>query len=255
MSCIAKCRIFIPAVLGCLGITEAQTADLAYPGSVPVRSASASPGGFYFGNRQMIGTADDTTFRTGGGTTEFVSSYDFAGYTAIVLGYSFGRQFGYVSPRIEVEGSFGNLSVDRHSVTTNGVRRLVDSTDSFGELQTLTGLVNGYLDFNLGAITREKADGILSKLSPYIGGGIGVTHATLKRQGTSSTGVVLDDSDARMTWQASFGVSYRIFDRTTVEVGFRHQRTENLSFVARDGAVSETRLVNNLVTLGARRQF
>ena len=95
----------------------------------------------------------------------------------------------------------------------------------------------------------------LARLSPYVGGGIGISQVTLRRQGISATGVVMDGSDTRLTWQLSAGVSYAIFDKTAFELGYRHMRTSGLEFEARDGTVSKTDLVNNMVTVGIRRSF
>jgi len=68
-------------------------------------------------------------------------------------------------------------------------------------------------------------------------------------------GVVIDSSDTRLTWQVSAGISCELFERTQLEIGYRHQRTEGLSFTARDGTVSSTDLVSNMVTMGIRRSF
>jgi opacity protein-like surface antigen len=227
--------------------------------SPPPQIATGQPildsGGFYIGGRQMLGVTQDTRFKTDDGNTSFKSRYEFGRYTGAVLGYSFGPMFGYVSPRIELEGSFGNLSVDRHTVTSLGAQLGDGKTDSFGELRTRTGLVNGYLDTNLGRMIGATPDSLLWRIKPFVGAGVGASHVTLRRQGVSYTGVVMDGSDTRMTWQVSVGIGYQIFDRTTLDIGFRHQRTEGLSFTARDGTSSKTDLVNNLVTVGLRRSF
>jgi opacity protein-like surface antigen len=58
-----------------------------------------------------------------------------------------------------------------------------------------------------------------------------------------------------MTWHVSAGVSYKLWDNVALELGVRHMRTEGLSFTARDGTVSKTDNINNLVTVGVRRSF
>jgi opacity protein-like surface antigen len=203
----------------------------------------------------MLGITQDTQFKADDGDTSFKSRYEFGRYTGAVLGYGFGPIFGYVSPRIELEGSFGNLSVDKHTVTSLGAQLGGAKADSFGDLRTRTGLVNGYLDTNLGQIIGARPDSLLWRIKPFAGAGVGASHVTLRRQGVSDTGVVMDGSDTRVTWQVSAGIGYQIFDRTTLDIGFKHQRTDGLSFTARDGTSSKTDLINNLVTVGVRRSF
>lgn len=234
----------------------AMSADL------PPRTAPPPPpafvalqtGGFYVGTRQALSFAEPTTFTSSGGSTSFETRYETGRQMSLIAGYGFVPMFGLVSPRVELEASFGNPSVDKHTVRRGGADASQSETDSFGELRSYTGLLNGYLDFNLARAGFGNAPW-LARLSPYVGGGIGMSQVTLRRQGISATGVVMDGSDTRLTWQLSAGVSYAIFDKTTFELGYRHMRTSGLEFEARDGTVSKTDLVNNMVTVGIRRSF
>jgi opacity protein-like surface antigen len=251
--------LLIASAAGVIATAPALAADLpARSGAVappPVAQTPWATQGFYFGGRQMLGATGETRFETAGGGSRFDSRYEFGRYTGAAIGYSFGPMMGAFRPRVELEGSFGTLAVDRHKITTAGVTQTADRTDSFGELRTTTGLVNAFADINLGALTGARPDSLLWRITPYLGAGIGASQVTLRRQGISGTGVVMDGSDTRMTWQVSAGIGYQIFERTTFDIGFRHQRTEGLQFTARDGTASKTELVNNLVTIGIRRQF
>jgi opacity protein-like surface antigen len=205
--------------------------------------------GFYIGGRQGLSFSDGTSFATDGGSTGFQTEYSFGRQFGAVAGYSFGPLFGPVSPRFEIEGSYGEFSVDEHTV--NGL--VVGSTDSFGDLTQITGLANVFLDFNLGQTGFGSE--FMSRLTPFIGVGVGYSEVELSRQGVSATGVVIDGRDAGMTWQVSAGVSYLIWEKTQIELGYRHMRTEDLEFTSEDGTVSSTDVINNLVTLGLRRSF
>jgi opacity protein-like surface antigen len=255
---VSQRRIILASTISLLGVTEALPADIGRRAPLPAPATVQTQGatsGLYFGGRQMLGVTGDTKFRTDDGDVAFKSKYEFGRYTGVVLGYSFGPVLGFVSPRIEVEGSFGTLSVDKHTVTVLGIQQAASKTDSFGELRTTTGMVNGFLDTNVGQIMGAGPDSILWRIRPFVGAGVGASHVTLRRQGVTGTGVVMDGSDTRMTWQFSAGIGYQLFDRTTLDIGFRHQRTDGLSFTARDGTNSKMGLVNNLVTVGIRRQF
>lgn len=258
---VTRLLISLASLVSLAALAPALSADLRpRPNSLPpppppavALTPWAAPG-FYFVGRQMLGVTDNTAFQSGAGASLFDTRYEFGRHTGAAVGYAFAA-FGAFRPRVELEGSFGTLSVDRHTVTNGGVTQAADKADSFGDLRSTTGLFNAFVDGNLGAIAGARADSMLWRITPFVGAGVGATQATLRRQGVSATGVVMDGSDTRMTWQVSAGVGYQILDRTTVEVGYRHQRTEGLTFTARDGTQSRADLVNNLVTIGVRRQF
>jgi opacity protein-like surface antigen len=237
-----------------LVIMPAAAADLPSQRRLPPAPEPAAPpswGSFYIGTRQGFSFTDSTRFASGAGTTVFDTRYDAGRQLGVVAGYAFAPMFGPVSPRLELEGSYGNPGVKDHKV--NGVATL--GVDSFGELRSYTGLLNGYLDFNLGHTGFGRGNKWLARLTPFVGAGIGVSQVSLRKQGVSATGVLMDGTDTRMTWQVSAGVSYRIWDRTQLEIGYRHMRTEGLEFAARDGTTAKTDLTNNIVTVGVRRSF
>lgn len=221
----------------------------------PPTFVTLQQGGIYFGMRQGLSLTDKTKFSSAAGATNFETTYDLGRQLGGIVGYSFGPVFGGISPRIELEGSYGNPGVGKHTVRQNGADISPGKTDSFGEMRSYTGLVNGFLDFNLGQTGITANMPWLAKLTPFIGAGVGVSQVTLRRQGISATGVLMDGTDTRMTWHASAGISYAIFDKTNLEIGYRHMRTEGLEFEARDGTKSKTNLVNNMMTVAIRRTF
>jgi opacity protein-like surface antigen len=238
-------------------IGTAHTADLLSPYRAPPTPIFAPTlSGFYIGGRQGLSVSDKTKFSsaTGGGTS-FETTYELGRQMGLVGGYSFGPMFGIVSPRLEIEGSFANPEVRSHTTVQGGVNISQGKTDSFGSLVSYTGLANAYLDLNLGRSGFGQGNSWMAKITPFIGAGIGASNVTLRKQGISATGVTMDSSATRLTWQISTGISYQIFEKTQLEIGYRHQRTEGLSFTSRDGTVSKTNLVNNMVTMGIRRSF
>jgi opacity protein-like surface antigen len=246
----------LPACL--LQLQPAAAADIGRP--VNREAPRTAPvfvqqGGFYFGGRQGIGTTRDTRFAIDDGDTSFKSQYGLGLRGGAAIGYDFGPVLGFVSPRIELEAGYSSLSVKKHTVTQAGVNISPGGTDSFGDVRSTTGLVNGFLDVNMGQIAGARPDSMLWRIKPFVGGGVGLSQVRLSRQGVTDTGVVMDGSSTKMTWHASVGVGYQVWDNMTVEVGYRHIRTEGLSFTARDGTSSKTDLVNNLLTLGIRRSF
>ncbi len=233
----------------------AASADLSIFPTISPLTPAMRTSGFYIGARQGIGTTDKTKFSTNGGRTSFTTDYDVALRNSGMLGYNFGPVAGIFSPRLEIEAGYMNQSVNKHSVSARGVTLTPGSKDSFGDLKSLSALTSGYLDLNLDKLSGAPAGSWMARLKPFVGGGVGVSQVTARRQGVSSTGVVMDDSDTRMSWHASAGLGYQMSDTTVAEVGFRHLRTEGLTLTARDGTRSKNDLVNNLVTLGIRKSF
>jgi opacity protein-like surface antigen len=138
----------------------------------------------------------------------------------------------------------------------------VPSIDSFGDLRSFGAFGSAYLDFNLGTLFGSG----LSAITPFIGGGIGFAQVELRKQGISAdgVGVVIDDEDSQVAYHLSAGVGISLsglgfgnalFDRTTLELGYRHLQVQDLEFTARDGTTSETDVTKNLFTVGVRRQF
>jgi opacity protein-like surface antigen len=251
-------RFTAAIIVNLILISAAMAAEVAKPATrspIFAPQAIANSGGFYIGGRQGIGTTSDTRFATDDGDTSFKSQYGLGLRSGLMIGYSFGPVLGFVSPRIEIEGGYSSLSVKKHAVTQGGVNISPGGTDSFGDVRSIAGLVNGFLDINMGQVAGARPDSMLWRIKPFIGGGIGLSQVKLSRQGITDTGVVMDGSSTKMTWHASAGIGYQVWDNVTVEVGYRHIRTEGLSFTARDGTSSKTDLVNNLLTVGIRRSF
>jgi len=172
--------------------------------------------------------------------------------------YSFGPVFAGLTPRVELEAGYGTASIDTHTI--NGVE--IDSADSFGDVRTYQGYVNGYFDLDLGAMFGTA--GPLSAITPYLGGGVGFANVELKKQGVSATGVVMDDDDTAFAYHLDAGIGIRLdhlglstslFENTTFEVGYRYTDVSGVNLTARDGTESDTDYTSNMVTFGLRRQF
>lgn len=236
-----------------LGLTTATAADMAGPAraSFAPLAAPAGPAGFYFGTRNGFGGARDTRFDVGAGAVNVTNQYEMGFYNGLMIGYNFGPVLGGVGLRGELEFGRSQFSIKTHTV--NGAR--VASIDSFGDLRSYGGFANAFLDFNLATLAGVPADSLLARITPYVGGGIGYSQVELRRMGVTATGVIMDDSDGRFAYNLAAGVGISIFERTTLEIGYRYLAVPDLQFVARDGTRTRTSAAANMVTLGMRRQF
>jgi hypothetical protein len=244
----------VPATSLAADIVNAPSARVAAPASF-----NQPAGGIYFGMRSGLGKAEDTSFSSAAGGT-IDTQYDWGSYKGGFVGYRFGPLFGSaVSSRLELEVGVGNFSVDTHA--RNSVQQ--DSIDSFGSLDTISGFANGYFDFDLARLTGMG--GPLAAVRPFVGGGVGAANVTLKKQGVSATGTLIDSSDTRFAYHLSAGVGIDIsgigFVRNTwlnnsvLEIGYRRMEVPDLTFTARDGTSSSTSFAANMVTFGLRRNF
>jgi hypothetical protein len=254
LTSIVVLAAFVPATSFAADIGSAPPARVAAPASV-----HQPAGGIYFGMRSGLGQAEDTSLSSAAGGA-FDTQYDWGSYSGGFVGYRFGPLFGSpISTRLELEAGVGNFSVDTH--TRNGVTQ--DSIDSFGSLRTISGFANGYFDLDLG-----RAIGIggpLGAVRPFVGGGVGAANVTLKKQGVSATGTLIDSSYTLFAYHLSAGIGIDIsgigfvrntmFNNSVLEIGYRRMEVPDLAFTARDGTSSSTSFAANMVTFGLRRNF
>jgi opacity protein-like surface antigen len=210
--------------------------------------------GFYIGSLSQVNFLDNTDFDVVG--TGISTDYDAGYYTSLRAGYNFGSM-GFVSPRMELELGYGSASVDEHRVSGLGG---VGGIDSFGDARSFQGYVNGYLDIPLGA------DGFISGITPFVGGGVGFMNLELRKQGIAGVATLMDDNDTNFAYHLDAGVGIdlqsiglftntRLFEKTTFDIGYRFTAADDFEFTARDGTSSSTDFRSHAVTFGFRKQF
>lgn len=132
-----------------------------------------------------------------------------AGYQVFgALGYAFAR-----SLRLEGEVAYRNNELDNFQALGPGP----------GDVSALSGMFNAWWDFN-----RE------GQVSPYIGGGIGLTrvNAEIATDAGAPFQIAIDDADLGFSWQGGAGVAFEVFRGIDLDVGYRYLRTPNLDFAA-----------------------
>lgn len=234
-------------------VSVASAADMVPPMQPPAVEDNGM--GFYIGSLSSINFLKHTNFDVGGVNVN--TKYDTGYYTAIRGGYNFGS-YGFVAPRVELELGYGSASVDEHRVTGLGG---VGSIDSYGDANSIQGFVNGYLDIPLAPAGET---GILSVFTPYVGGGVGAINVKLRKQGVGGIGTLIDDDDTAFAYHLDAGVGINLqsvfsgsslFEKTSLDIGYRYTAADNLDFTARDGSRSSTDFTTNAITIGLRKQF
>lgn len=192
---------------------------------------------WYVGARIGAAFADDTSFNTLG--TVVTNSYDTGYVFSGAIGYEFGTD-SPISARLEGELGYTAFDIDAHSVA--GVGNF-SGGNAFGETTALYGLVNGFLDYNLGVIT------------PFVGAGVGYANVDFSGHGTTPTGIVMNNDSSGLAWQVSAGAAYALTENTKLDFGYRYQEFQNVDLTAVDGTTSSTNLSNHELYLGIRRAF
>lgn len=234
--------------IGGLMIGKAQAADLpdySTPAPQPYVEqrvqTSFARFGPYIGVRGGAAIADDTSFVAdpGGGPFTYTNEYEdwnltgsaFAGYEM-----EFFPGFG---GRIEAELGYASLNIEDH--LQGGAS--VPGAD--GDTTVFSGMVNAYVDANLGAFR------------PFAGVGLGMAQVNFNDHGGTAA-VLMDNDDTNFAWQVSGGVGYDLTDRITLEGLVRYQSimdVELTSTAAGGSLTSSTDLNTTSAMLGLRYRF
>ncbi len=209
---------------------------------------TAKRAGFYFGTRGRIGVNSDTSLQSAAGNVDI--AYDPSFGTAALIGYGTSPVFGPIGFRGELEAGFFTSEVDQIDVA--GVSR--SSETSVGSLTGFTGFANGYLDAHFSAFEQVKGTP-LSRVTPFVGAGIGVARVGLDEVGTFADGIIADDWDTSVAFQVSAGVRVNVTPRTLVELGYRREIIPDIELNLRDGSSSDFDLTRDLFTVSLQRQF
>lgn len=248
-------KLLLAALVSTSLVSVAGAADLTPPMQPP--SVVDNGVGFYIGSLSSVSFLKHTDFDVGGFNVD--TKYDTGFYSAIRGGYNFGSM-GFVTPRVELEVGYGTASVDEHRVGGIGT---FASINSYGDANTIQGFVNGYLDIPL---APAGDTGMLSVFTPYVGGGVGAMNLKLRKQGVGGVGTLMDDNNTAFAYHLDAGVGINLqsipmfsgsslFEKTTLDIGYRYTAADNFDFKAIDNSSSSTDFRSNAVTFGLRKQF
>lgn len=181
-----------------LAQADSREAATQTAGSFPYASIKLGAGfpWDYNGNFDLLDEPFDTSIKLDGG---------FTGELAI------GYQFNQV--RAELAVGYGNYSANKQTFDSDLTGDFSVSSD--GALNLTTVMVNGYYD-----IPITNADGTRSRLSPYVGAGIG--YANINTPGCSGDGCFSGGSTGGFAYQGNIGLSYRVGDQSQafLETGY-----------------------------------
>ncbi|NOR25027.1 MAG: outer membrane beta-barrel protein [Desulforhopalus sp.] len=168
--------------------------------------------GLYVGGNLGLAIANDsdvTDSTAPGITLEFESD----------MGYALGGAIGYGFGNFRIEGEIAYQTNDLDQIKALGV-----SVDATGDTSSLTGLLNGYYDFNN-----------TSPFTPYISGGVGVAKVEINDVSIPGSGFSnVNDDHTVFAYQVGVGVAYAIKENLSFDVKYRYFATSDLELDTTD---------------------
>lgn len=162
----------------------------------------------YISGQLGLGVLQDSTLTEDGETIDV--GYD--------NGLIFAGAFGVVRDNLRGEVELAYQSNDISSFGLIGVSIDPSVVGLSGDVSGLTGLLNGYIDFDMG-----------NNLTPYLGAGIGMTKVNVKLSfddidlGTVSE----DDSDTVLSYHFGGGIAYTIAENMMLDLRYRYFLTSD----------------------------
>lgn len=149
-------------------------------------------------------------------------------------GYTFGATIGrhvFQDFRLEAELSYSKYDANTLDTTTRG------AGPASGDLTATYLLANIWYDIPLE-----------SKISPYIGGGLGAARVNAKVQFAGTSGY--KDGDTNFAYQLGLGFTYPVGNKLNLDIGYRYKAVPSLDFgdrtsptvIYKDGTLSSHNL-------------
>ncbi|WP_196491576.1 outer membrane protein, partial [Erythrobacter donghaensis] len=154
--------------------------------------------------------------------SDYDTGYDFGG----LVGYDFG------SFRLEAEASYRaadlseviagsqGLALNPATGAPGGFTTFTGPRDALGEVNALSFMLNGLLDFG-------DDDG----LQGFLGGGVGVARVDMDGRVNATGPGVWNDSDTGFAWQVLAGIRTPISDSWDVGLKYRYFRATDINLV------------------------
>ena len=156
---------------------------------------------------------------------------------------------GYSWDAFRLEGEISHQKSDLDSVNVTGVT-LFGSTFTTnidlavdGDVSALGFMVNGWYDFDTG-----------SKLTPYVGGGIGLSKQDIDVTSVAGVSTPYNQDDTVFSYQAGVGLNYNFAENTSAGLGYRYFGSSDAEFDDGTDKV-EAEYSSHIVSIGLVHRF
>jgi outer membrane protein OmpA-like peptidoglycan-associated protein len=153
----------------------------------------------------------DTSLKSTNSSIGGTSSFSDQTGNSVIFGAGVGYRFSPIFRTDLTVDYLPSLQLKGRNATTN--------TSNKGDIDSLVGLVNGYVDIN------GLLPGVFGPFQPYVGAGIGLARNVLGTQTLNASGVTGTLSGAEHTsfaWGATAGVGYSLTQNLTLDVGYKY---------------------------------
>jgi opacity protein-like surface antigen len=154
------------------------------------------------------------------GSFDATSEYD--------AGYAVGGALGYMIDAFRYEGEISYMKSDENTY---------DGLPTNADMETLTFLVNGYLDFDTGG-----------PMTPYITVGIGVSKLDFNDPD------FYDVDDTVFAYQVGAGVGFSVSETLTLDCKYRYMSGQDAEF-SYPGFEAEVEIASHNLIIGLRMAF
>lgn len=152
-------------------------------------------------------------------------------------GWAFVGAFGAKRNQYRADFEFGFQTNDMDSVTAMGVTLPLAGSGVRGHVDTITGLVNVYYDFDLG-----------NRFVPYLSAGLGFANVSAHFS-VPGYGTFKDDATV-FAYQGGAGIAYKMSNMFTLDVRYRYLGASNPKF-----GTTKAEFESNNVLVGLRYNF
>lgn len=210
-------------------------------------SVAAAESGPYVGAYGGLNFLNESDLDTGISGVDADADFETGFALGAVAGYTYDADVGRadgLAIRGELDIGYRQNSLDSvgGSATIGGSTLSGSTGDVDGDVSTLSGLANAWVDYKVGRFT------------PYIGGGIGLANVSVND--VSILGVdAVDDSDTVFAYQLGGGVAYSLTSSASLTLDYRYFATADPEFTDAAGDDFEAEIGSHSILAGVRFGF
>ncbi len=183
-------------------------------------------------------------------STDFVTGYSYNDRVEFNPGLNIGGTGGYDFGMIRLEGELSYKYSTIRTITDQNTGSRYNRPA--GNIGVLAWMFNGFIDFHNN-----------SRITPYLGGGIGFatialsdTHGRSAGSGTSSNPLLYGaGNDTVFAWQAGAGLEIALNRKLSLDIGYRYFDSDRAYFDSDLAILSSMKFVSHTTAVGVRFKY